>query len=160
MSCVYVRKIFSCFSVVLMENGDVYTFGYGQHGQLGHGDVNSRYASNQRMWLWITVLLHKKWLNFWFSVASRCDNSNIDQMKLKSFCSALTPHNPMNIDTIIVLLCCISNLFNTWKLLCIVISIALIIVWKTSVSNSPCIYENYIEVSLRFHYFCKILRMQ
>ncbi|XP_031417201.1 E3 ubiquitin-protein ligase MYCBP2 isoform X1 [Clupea harengus] len=25
-----------------MENGDVYTFGYGQHGQLGHGDVNSR----------------------------------------------------------------------------------------------------------------------
>ncbi|KAF7242024.1 E3 ubiquitin-protein ligase MYCBP2 [Varanus komodoensis] len=27
---------------VLMENGDVYTFGYGQHGQLGHGDVNSR----------------------------------------------------------------------------------------------------------------------
>ncbi|XP_016086576.1 E3 ubiquitin-protein ligase MYCBP2-like [Sinocyclocheilus grahami] len=29
-------------SVVLMENGDVYTFGYGQHGQLGHGDVNSR----------------------------------------------------------------------------------------------------------------------
>lgn len=26
-----------------MENGDVYTFGYGQHGQLGHGDVNSRY---------------------------------------------------------------------------------------------------------------------
>ena len=30
-------------SVVLMENGDVYTFGYGQHGQLGHGDVNSRY---------------------------------------------------------------------------------------------------------------------
>uniref|UniRef100_A0A8C6XHK3 RCR-type E3 ubiquitin transferase n=1 Tax=Naja naja TaxID=35670 RepID=A0A8C6XHK3_NAJNA len=32
-------------SVVLMENGDVYTFGYGQHGQLGHGDVNSRYVS-------------------------------------------------------------------------------------------------------------------
>ncbi|KAJ8253382.1 hypothetical protein GJAV_G00212310 [Gymnothorax javanicus] len=31
-------------SVVLMENGDVYTFGYGQHGQLGHGDVNSRGA--------------------------------------------------------------------------------------------------------------------
>lgn len=30
-------------TVVLMENGDVYTFGYGQHGQLGHGDVNSRY---------------------------------------------------------------------------------------------------------------------
>ncbi|XP_064883646.1 E3 ubiquitin-protein ligase MYCBP2 isoform X5 [Oncorhynchus nerka] len=29
-------------SVVLLENGDVYTFGYGQHGQLGHGDVNSR----------------------------------------------------------------------------------------------------------------------
>ncbi|XP_043928839.1 E3 ubiquitin-protein ligase MYCBP2 [Protopterus annectens] len=29
-------------SVVLMETGDVYTFGYGQHGQLGHGDVNSR----------------------------------------------------------------------------------------------------------------------
>ncbi|MEQ2246774.1 E3 ubiquitin-protein ligase mycbp2 [Ilyodon furcidens] len=29
-------------SVVLMENGDVFTFGYGQHGQLGHGDVNSR----------------------------------------------------------------------------------------------------------------------
>ncbi|XP_072332276.1 E3 ubiquitin-protein ligase MYCBP2 isoform X3 [Scyliorhinus torazame] len=29
-------------SVILMENGDVYTFGYGQHGQLGHGDVNSR----------------------------------------------------------------------------------------------------------------------
>ncbi|XP_065449174.1 E3 ubiquitin-protein ligase MYCBP2 isoform X26 [Chrysemys picta bellii] len=29
-------------SVVLMENGDVYTFGYGQHGQLGHGDVNCR----------------------------------------------------------------------------------------------------------------------
>ena len=29
-------------TVVLMENGDVYTFGYGQHGQLGHGDVNSR----------------------------------------------------------------------------------------------------------------------
>ncbi|XP_045068074.1 E3 ubiquitin-protein ligase MYCBP2-like isoform X1 [Coregonus clupeaformis] len=29
-------------SVVLMENGDVYTFGYGQHGQLGHGDVNLR----------------------------------------------------------------------------------------------------------------------
>ncbi|XP_029113894.1 E3 ubiquitin-protein ligase MYCBP2 isoform X4 [Scleropages formosus] len=29
-------------SVVLMENGDIYTFGYGQHGQLGHGDVNSR----------------------------------------------------------------------------------------------------------------------
>ncbi|KAK7882381.1 hypothetical protein WMY93_028555 [Mugilogobius chulae] len=29
-------------SVVLMVNGDVYTFGYGQHGQLGHGDVNSR----------------------------------------------------------------------------------------------------------------------
>uniref|UniRef100_A0A4W4EZU2 E3 ubiquitin-protein ligase MYCBP2 n=1 Tax=Electrophorus electricus TaxID=8005 RepID=A0A4W4EZU2_ELEEL len=29
-------------SVVLMESGDVYTFGYGQHGQLGHGDVNSR----------------------------------------------------------------------------------------------------------------------
>ncbi|XP_034779591.2 E3 ubiquitin-protein ligase MYCBP2 isoform X5 [Acipenser ruthenus] len=29
-------------SVVLMENGDVYTFGYGQHGQLGQGDVNSR----------------------------------------------------------------------------------------------------------------------
>lgn len=27
-----------------MENGDVYTFGYGQHGQLGHGDVNSRYV--------------------------------------------------------------------------------------------------------------------
>lgn len=34
--------LFGCFSVVLMENGDVYTFGYGQHGQLGHGDVNSR----------------------------------------------------------------------------------------------------------------------
>lgn len=34
------------FLVVLMENGDVYTFGYGQHGQLGHGDVNSRYAEN------------------------------------------------------------------------------------------------------------------
>lgn len=33
------------FTVVLMENGDVYTFGYGQHGQLGHGDVNSRYGS-------------------------------------------------------------------------------------------------------------------
>lgn len=33
---------FSLFSVILMENGDVYTFGYGQHGQLGHGDVNSR----------------------------------------------------------------------------------------------------------------------
>lgn len=32
-----------CITVVLMENGDVYTFGYGQHGQLGHGDVNSRY---------------------------------------------------------------------------------------------------------------------
>lgn len=31
------------FTVVLMENGDVFTFGYGQHGQLGHGDVNSRY---------------------------------------------------------------------------------------------------------------------
>ncbi|XP_060681896.1 E3 ubiquitin-protein ligase MYCBP2 isoform X5 [Hemiscyllium ocellatum] len=31
-------------SVILMENGDVYTFGYGQHGQLGHGDVNSRGA--------------------------------------------------------------------------------------------------------------------
>jgi alpha-tubulin suppressor-like RCC1 family protein len=31
-----------CPVVVLMENGDVYTFGYGQHGQLGHGDVNSR----------------------------------------------------------------------------------------------------------------------
>ncbi|XP_029559556.1 E3 ubiquitin-protein ligase MYCBP2 isoform X1 [Salmo trutta] len=29
-------------SVVLLENGVVYTFGYGQHGQLGHGDVNSR----------------------------------------------------------------------------------------------------------------------
>ncbi|XP_077339214.1 E3 ubiquitin-protein ligase MYCBP2 isoform X12 [Lithobates pipiens] len=29
-------------SVVLMENGDVYTFGYGQHGQLGHGDVSCR----------------------------------------------------------------------------------------------------------------------
>lgn len=28
-----------------MENGDVYTFGYGQHGQLGHGEVNSRYVS-------------------------------------------------------------------------------------------------------------------
>lgn len=28
-----------------MENGDVYTFGYGQHGQLGHGDVNSRYLT-------------------------------------------------------------------------------------------------------------------
>lgn len=34
---------FFCITVVLMENGDVYTFGYGQHGQLGHGDVNSRY---------------------------------------------------------------------------------------------------------------------
>lgn len=30
-----------------MENGDVYTFGYGQHGQLGHGDVNSRYLTVQ-----------------------------------------------------------------------------------------------------------------
>ncbi|XP_031752939.1 E3 ubiquitin-protein ligase MYCBP2 isoform X13 [Xenopus tropicalis] len=29
-------------SVILMENGDVYTFGYGQHGQLGHGDVSCR----------------------------------------------------------------------------------------------------------------------
>uniref|UniRef100_A0A8C2KZC1 RCR-type E3 ubiquitin transferase n=1 Tax=Cyprinus carpio TaxID=7962 RepID=A0A8C2KZC1_CYPCA len=26
----------------IFDNGDVYTFGYGQHGQLGHGDVNSR----------------------------------------------------------------------------------------------------------------------
>uniref|UniRef100_A0A8C2BF53 RCR-type E3 ubiquitin transferase n=1 Tax=Cyprinus carpio TaxID=7962 RepID=A0A8C2BF53_CYPCA len=26
----------------IVHNGDVYTFGYGQHGQLGHGDVNSR----------------------------------------------------------------------------------------------------------------------
>ncbi|XP_075447064.1 E3 ubiquitin-protein ligase MYCBP2 isoform X9 [Ascaphus truei] len=34
-------------SVVLMENGDVYTFGYGQHGQLGHGDVNSRGCPTQ-----------------------------------------------------------------------------------------------------------------
>lgn len=45
LTCTYVRQIipfFVCFSVVLMENGDVYTFGYGQHGQLGHGDVNSR----------------------------------------------------------------------------------------------------------------------
>ena len=45
LTCAYVRQIFYlfvCFSVVLMENGDVYTFGYGQHGQLGHGDVNSR----------------------------------------------------------------------------------------------------------------------
>lgn len=33
------------FTVVLMENGDVYTFGYGQHGQLGHGDINSRYLT-------------------------------------------------------------------------------------------------------------------
>lgn len=30
-----------------MENGDVYTFGYGQHGQLGHGDVNSRYSDSK-----------------------------------------------------------------------------------------------------------------
>lgn len=37
-------KLFILVSVVLMENGDVYTFGYGQHGQLGHGDVNSRYS--------------------------------------------------------------------------------------------------------------------
>ncbi|KAG8452232.1 hypothetical protein GDO86_004144 [Hymenochirus boettgeri] len=29
-------------SVILMENGDVYSFGYGQHGQLGHGDVSCR----------------------------------------------------------------------------------------------------------------------
>lgn len=36
-------KLWILVSVVLMENGDVYTFGYGQHGQLGHGDVNSRY---------------------------------------------------------------------------------------------------------------------
>ncbi|CDQ99088.1 unnamed protein product [Oncorhynchus mykiss] len=34
--------LWSCPIVVLLENGDVYTFGYGQHGQLGHGDVNSR----------------------------------------------------------------------------------------------------------------------
>lgn len=36
------------FAVVLMENGDVYTFGYGQHGQLGHGDVNSRYVWGEK----------------------------------------------------------------------------------------------------------------
>lgn len=36
------------FAVVLMENGDVYTFGYGQHGQLGHGDVNSRYLWGEK----------------------------------------------------------------------------------------------------------------
>lgn len=35
-------NILFLLAVVLMENGDVYTFGYGQHGQLGHGDVNSR----------------------------------------------------------------------------------------------------------------------
>ncbi|KPP60387.1 hypothetical protein Z043_121621, partial [Scleropages formosus] len=29
-------------SVVLLENGSVFTFGYGQHGQLGHGDIGSR----------------------------------------------------------------------------------------------------------------------
>lgn len=60
----------------------------------------------------ITVLPRKKWLNFWFSVPSKYENSNIDQIKLKSSCSTLTPYNPLNIDAIIVLLYCISNLFN------------------------------------------------
>lgn len=41
--CVHHSHNCVCFTVVLMENGDVYTFGYGQHGQLGHGDINSRY---------------------------------------------------------------------------------------------------------------------
>lgn len=41
--CGQINILF-LFAVVLMENGDVYTFGYGQHGQLGHGDVNSRYV--------------------------------------------------------------------------------------------------------------------
>ncbi|XP_062492912.1 E3 ubiquitin-protein ligase MYCBP2 isoform X7 [Pezoporus occidentalis] len=44
-------------SVVLMENGDVYTFGYGQHGQLGHGDVNSRFRPNAReLWSYNAVV--------------------------------------------------------------------------------------------------------
>ncbi|PNI81327.1 MYCBP2 isoform 4 [Pan troglodytes] len=43
--------------VVLMENGDVYTFGYGQHGQLGHGDVNSRFRPNTReLWCYNAVV--------------------------------------------------------------------------------------------------------
>lgn len=43
--CCQINHLdFVFFAVVLMENGDVYTFGYGQHGQLGHGDVNSRYV--------------------------------------------------------------------------------------------------------------------
>lgn len=41
---IIFKKLCILVSVVLMENGDVYTFGYGQHGQLGHGDVNSRYS--------------------------------------------------------------------------------------------------------------------
>lgn len=39
---IHINAPVNFFTVVLMENGDVYTFGYGQHGQLGHGDVNSR----------------------------------------------------------------------------------------------------------------------
>ena len=31
------------FSMVLLENGDVYTFGYGSHGRLGHGDEEDRH---------------------------------------------------------------------------------------------------------------------
>ncbi|OXB59228.1 hypothetical protein ASZ78_013314, partial [Callipepla squamata] len=43
--------------VILMENGDVYTFGYGQHGQLGHGDVNSRFRPNAReLWSYNAVV--------------------------------------------------------------------------------------------------------
>lgn len=147
------NNLLFCFSVVLMENGDVYTFGYGQHGQLGHGDVNSRWAGNWRMWLCIAALLHRKWLNFCFSVDSKCEYSNIVQIKLISSCSALISHNPLDIDTVTVLLYCVSNLFNTWRLLCIVISIALIIEFEMllSLQFSQHMWEwhcNFIKISL------------
>lgn len=59
-SDLWVKK--ACFSlfyfaVVLMENGDVYTFGYGQHGQLGHGDVNSRYS----LFFWNVLFVFQTW---------------------------------------------------------------------------------------------------
>jgi len=49
---IYFRSQFSIFaiyqrllpiSVILMDNGDVYTFGSNQYGQLGVGDTNIRY---------------------------------------------------------------------------------------------------------------------
>lgn len=49
-SYIIIFMLYKWPAVILMENGDVYTFGYGQHGQLGHGDVNSRYQIKWKLW--------------------------------------------------------------------------------------------------------------